>query len=118
MIKAGEQELICDLAETYHIFDYRSLPVSLVATLCAGLGDNSRIIKKLRGEKYPRDLVILAAIADRLAILHASICGIKEKPPLFTEAMFPDESAENAQVFESIDAFRAEYDRLTREESK
>ena len=36
MIFTDEEALICDLAETYQIFDYRSLPVRTVATLSAG----------------------------------------------------------------------------------
>ena len=42
MINLSEYALICDFAETYHIFDYRSLPVKLAATLSAGLRDDSR----------------------------------------------------------------------------
>ena len=50
MIRFDEDALICDLAETYHIYDYRSLPVKLVATLSAGLRDDSRIKLKAAGD--------------------------------------------------------------------
>lgn len=33
MLNLSEDALICDFAETYHIYDYRSLPLRLVATL-------------------------------------------------------------------------------------
>lgn len=88
MIKLDEDALICDLAETYHIYDYRSLPVKLVATLSAGLRDNSRI--KLRISDMPVDLetVILASIADNLSLLRAGFSKDKtSKPFLFTEAI-------------------------------
>ena len=32
MIKTDEDALICDLAETYQIYDYKSLPAYMVAT--------------------------------------------------------------------------------------
>lgn len=46
MINTDESAVICDLAETYSIFDYKSLPVLTVATFCVGLRENSRIKMK------------------------------------------------------------------------
>ena len=66
MIELDEDALICDLAETYQIYDYRSLPVQLVATLSAGLRDNSRIKLKASGSTAPLDTILLALIADRV----------------------------------------------------
>ena len=66
MINFDEDALICDLAETYHIYDYRSLPVKLVATLSAGLRENSRIKMSAAGVKAPYDTLLLATIADRV----------------------------------------------------
>ena len=43
MIAIDEDALICDLAETYQIYDYRRLPVQTVAVFSLGLRDNSRI---------------------------------------------------------------------------
>lgn len=69
MIKADEDALICDFAETYHVFDYKSLPVKLAATLAAGLREGSRIKLKLADMEVSPDTLLLAAIADRLGIL-------------------------------------------------
>lgn len=69
MIQEGEDELICDLAETYGIYNYKSLPVQLVATFSYGLSENSRIKRKLRGEKETTEQYqqrILIAIFDRI----------------------------------------------------
>lgn len=33
MIRADEDALVCDLAETYHIYNYRQLPARQVAVL-------------------------------------------------------------------------------------
>ena len=61
--------VICDLAETYGIFDFRSMPARLVATLAAGLRDDSRIKMKLAGARAAQADVLLAAAVDRLSIL-------------------------------------------------
>lgn len=69
MIRADEDALICDFAETYHLYDYKALPAMLVASLAVGLRDDSRIKMKLSGAKAPAEIVLLASIVDRLSIL-------------------------------------------------
>ena len=69
MIATDEEALICDLAETYQIFDYRSLPLSRVAIFAVGLRGNSRIKMKMRGLKYPLETLLLASAVDRLSVL-------------------------------------------------
>ena len=64
MIRTDESALICDLAETYHVFDYRSLPVSLVATFSVGLRENSRIKMKMADMKYDLKTLLLASVLD------------------------------------------------------
>ena len=44
---------MCDLAETYGVLDMDALPAHLVATLAAGLREDSRIITALR-EKHAK----------------------------------------------------------------
>lgn len=107
MIATDEQALICDLAETYHIYDYRSLPASLVATFSFGLRDDSRIKQKLAGVKTSDTNILLAIIADRLGGLIAAMGG-KKPPKSITEDYFVNEKKENkedALVFESSTAF-------------
>lgn len=65
-MELDEDALICDLAETYQIYDYRSLPVKLVATFAAGLRDNSRIKLRASGATVPLEAMLLAMIADRV----------------------------------------------------
>ena len=69
MINTDEDALICDLAETYGIYDYRSLPLKTVAAFSVGLRANSRIKMKLSGMELEPDIYLLAAIVDRLSIL-------------------------------------------------
>ena len=69
MIHDDESALICDLAETYQIYDYRSLPVRMAATLAAGLRDTSRITTKTTEVKASTTNTILAIIADHLGAI-------------------------------------------------
>lgn len=69
MINTDEDALICDLAETYNIYDYRSLPLNKVATLSVGLRGNSRIKMKMNHMDLEPEAYLLSAIVDRLSIL-------------------------------------------------
>jgi hypothetical protein len=69
ILAAAKDELICDLAETYGIFDMQALPVSRLAVLACGLRQNSRVFQKLMGYKAPLDMIIQAMMLDRLNVL-------------------------------------------------
>ncbi len=69
MIEIDEHALICDLAETYGIFNYKELPPLLVASFCYGLRPSSRIKMKMNNIKVELDTLLLAGIVDRLSIL-------------------------------------------------
>ena len=69
MLSLDEDALVCDLAETYHVYDWRSLPLRTAATLASGLGVTSRIKTKMGGLSVPLDLLIEAGIQDRLSLL-------------------------------------------------
>lgn len=69
MINVDEDALICDLAETYKVFDYRSLPCKMVATFSCGLGENSRIKMKLANAKITTQEMLLSAITDNTKML-------------------------------------------------
>ena len=69
MINTDEEALICDLAETYHIYDYRQLPPQKVAVFALGLRDDSRIKMKISGQVAPIERLLLAGISDRLSTL-------------------------------------------------
>ncbi len=69
MIATDRDALICDLAETYGIYDMRALPVSTLAVLAAGLRDNSRIKIKLSGMKTDQETLLLAMAVDNLRFL-------------------------------------------------
>lgn len=69
MIRTDEDALICDLAETYQIYDYKQLPLKTVAVFSYGLRENSRIKMKMSQNNATFDTMLLAGINDRLSQL-------------------------------------------------
>lgn len=61
--------MICDLAETYHILNYKELSPNLVATLLIGLRDNSRVKMKVNDTKLTIDQMMMAMVVDNLQFL-------------------------------------------------
>lgn len=87
MIATDENALICDFAETYCIYDYRSLPVKLAATYSAGLRENSRIKMLMRGDLLgDSNRMLMAMIYDALVTLNW--IGEEEPPQPALEAMY------------------------------
>ena len=112
-MELDEDALICDLAETYHILDYRSLPVQLVATLSAGLRDDSRIKLKAAGTSVDLETIILAAIADNLTMLRAGMDRKNRgKPFLFTEAINGERKKQKVRGFRTAEEFEAALKRI------
>lgn len=69
MMNLDEDAVICDFAETYGIFDWRSLPLTTAAILAVGLRDDSRIKMKLSNQIVPIDTLIMSGILDYVALL-------------------------------------------------
>ena len=69
MRKLDEDLLICDMAETYGVLDYRCLPLTLSASLAYGLRSNSRIKIKMSGISYDMNQMMMAGMLDRLSLL-------------------------------------------------
>lgn len=117
MIIVDEDALVCDLAETYGIYDYRSLPIDLVATFSIGLRDDSRIKLKLSGSKQSLETMLLASAVDRLSMLvwAKSRDGQRNrnKPKSIVEELTNGgERNDNIRVFstpEEFDSYRARF---------
>ena len=113
MIAIDENALICDLAETYHIYDYRSLPAHLVATFSVGLREDARIWKKISGRRLSCTDAILARLYDRLNEFIYAILRIDGEPermyPILEGLEKPDESKEQEEEkfvsYGSVDEF-------------
>ncbi|MDT2848759.1 DUF5361 domain-containing protein [Vagococcus carniphilus] len=69
MIQFDEDSLICDLAETYNIYDYKQLPVLTVAVFSCGLKEDSRIKLKLSGQNVSLETLLLAGMSDKLSAI-------------------------------------------------
>ncbi len=121
MIALDEDALICDFAETYHIYDIYQFPVEYIATLAIGLRVNSRIKMKECGLKVESKYLLLAHIADNTAINAwlNSENGAKgqDRPPSMVAALLNkniDQSKELKQ-FDSGADFDKEWERLKNE---
>ena len=69
VINKCEDELICDMASEYGVFDYESLNPSLLATLTVGLPLSSRVKMKMSGQKLTIDQTLMALILDDLNLM-------------------------------------------------
>ena len=117
MLKIDENALICDLAETYHIYNYRQLPPSMVAIFAIGLRDDSRIKMKLSNSKVPPNIMLLAGIIDSLNILiwQNTEDGRKgrNKPKSILSDLYHKEN--DISAFASGKEFEAERQRIIRQ---
>lgn len=105
MLGVDRDALICDLAETYNVLDYRSLPIMLLATLAAGLHDDSRIKMKLGGLRRVAPTFLSVHTADVLTMILASLSGAKKQPTLYRDIMTDKLPRENTTGFSSIEEF-------------
>ena len=115
MIVLDENALICDFAETYHIYDMYSLSVEYIATLAVGLRDNSRIKLKASGLKVDTNTLLLARIADSTTLnVYAKTKDAqhnRNKPKSLVEALTRDEN-KDLRSFASGADFDEEWRRL------
>lgn len=98
MMHADRDALLCDIAETYHVYDLKALPVQTLAALSFGLRDDSRIKMKLSGLVYVSPIILQAEIVDNLALIRYSLC-MKEHSPLpefYTDIISGKKQAEQA----------------------
>lgn len=113
MIALDEDALICDFAEFYHIYDYKSLDVDYAATLANGLRECSRIKHKLMGLEVNVDTLLLAHIADNTAInFYAKTKDAKagmNKPKSMVEALLARKKEKQYKQFENGDDFMREW---------
>ena len=69
MAALAPDELVCDMAETYHVLDWRALGLPLAATLAGGLRETSRTCMALNHAPITTDTLLLGAMADSLQLL-------------------------------------------------
>ena len=109
MLKVDRTAVICDLAETYHIFNYRQLPATTVATLACGLKADSRIKTTMAGVKMlPPNSLLYALVVDELRALRWGLMGDKKHKPVFVSDLIANGLPEKETVgFSTADEFEA-----------
>jgi hypothetical protein len=113
MIREDKEALICDMAETYHIFDIFSYPARFIATLACGLKADSRIKTKMAGVNIlPPNSLLYALIVDELRLVRYWLMGDKNNKPQFvTELMengLPEKELEGFDTVKEFEAKRRE----------
>ena len=112
MLTTDEDALVCDLAESYHVFDYRRMSVQLVAVLAAGLSDDSRVKRKIAGMPVSLNTLLLARAVDHLAFLawaktKDAESGRNRPKSVVSLLMGQEPESGDYEVFDSAEAFEA-----------
>ena len=68
MLHDYHDAFICDMAEYYHIYDYRAYPARYIATLAAGLKPESRVCMAQNGQQPVDIYTLIGIIADTLTM--------------------------------------------------
>lgn len=120
MLERSEDSLICDLAETYHIYEMRSFRASYIAILAAGLREDSRVMMLFSGNKIRPSLLLQAASLDKLALLWWAETKDGQKNRNRPESVVESLTKENKQteeppiVFESAEDFNKTREEMIR----
>lgn len=114
MIKLDEDALICDLAETYNILDYKKLALNKLAILACGLRDDSRLKLKMSDNILSPNQLLLAGIQDRLSLIVYSKTKDAEKGINYPKLVF-DNLENKINGFSSGEDFMKERERIMKE---
>lgn len=118
MTNEGEDLLICDFAEYYHIYDMHEFPLSRIAVYAIGLRDSSRIKQKINGIKNPIETVLTAGIYDYARILcwmqTANAKDSSTMPEMIAPLLAGAEKTDSKDfnTYASPDEFRQAWERL------
>lgn len=117
MLKVDRDALICDLAETYHVYGLEGLSVNMLATLSFGLRDNSRIKMKLSETRISFQDSLLAMAVDRLSMLVWAKTKDAEKgrnKPQMIMELLTKEEAQEVRSFDDKNEFRKAWKQITK----
>ena len=118
MLSNYPDELTCDMAETYGVFDIYRLPVRTLATLAVGLRDDSRVMMAKSGRLADDKTVMLSYIADLLR-------GVQPSDPnsltarcyadgTFAKKPAAQPSNDKHEIFNGPEDFRKRWEEITR----
>ncbi len=119
-LRTDEDALVCDLAETYHVLNYRELPVRTTAALAAGLPMSSRLMRKQTGAKLTLTETLLAILVDSVnTLIWQRTKGAKKgrnRPDSILEILTKRSKENETKSFASGRAFEEAWQRLQRGE--
>ena len=116
MLGTDEEALICDLAETYHVLNYKALPVKTVALFASGLRDSARIKMKISGQAAEDKTVLLAGGGGAAPMTHPAGLTMllwagsedgqknRNRPKMIVPQLLGEEEKETL-TFDSIESF-------------
>ena len=104
--------LICDLAETYHIYDMRQFPLSYIATLATRLPMNSRSVQAVNKLPVPFETFLLAQLVDEVRFFRYSFSNDakhkRNRPKSIVQSLLDmNKPKENYEVFDNPEDFWA-----------
>lgn len=105
MVKHNHDAFICDLAETYHIYDYRAHPPFYVGALLRGLRGNSRTKMEITGQPVPLETIILVSILDGINWLRWTKSKQKQAPKPLLDIILNKTPKEKVTAFDSAEEF-------------
>ena len=106
MYELDKEALICDLAETYGIYEFEELPLRKIAIFAKGLREDSRIKMKMSQSKFNVKESLLAGILDRLTLILYSKTKDAEKGKNYPKLLLDEtEKKEDLQGFTSSEDF-------------
>lgn len=102
--------MICDLAEVYHLFNYKEYSPLLVGTLLFGLRDDSRVKMALSGQKVSLERMLMARAVDELAFQSwtqtKDAQRNKNRPKSILQSLMGECKKEEYATFETMEEFQ------------
>lgn len=116
MYSTDKDALLCDLAETYHIYDFDAFKPSKMAIFAYGLREDSRIKMKIGGMNDISRLGIMIHAADTLTLIYHALTATKKTkaPKLFYDVVYEKEPEKKTESYASGEAFLKAWNKARR----
>lgn len=111
MLAHHKDELICDLAEYYHILDYRRVPGRTLGTLAVGLRAESRIGMIREGIKADPETIIMVKVFDLLMQVFSEK-GKTPKPLI--DSFIIEQKREKPMAYSSPEEFKKAWAKINK----
>lgn len=99
------------MAETYHVLNWRELPLKTAAVLASGLHQDSRCFRKINNQKLRSDQYTQFAILDELRLLRWMQTKDAEKgrnrPESILKSMLEPKESQRVTAFRTAEEFEA-----------